>query len=189
MMPLVLLASLAFDESALRESFSKEIQAKEAPARVAAAKKLSGAKEEKTIALLAGHLKDESKDVQLAVVEALEGASDGAGASLKPLAALLVDKKADPDVRLACAKALSKSKYKLVPLSAMIETIAGIANTDKHLHKFGAEVTDLLNKFAGEDFGKGKTTSFLWEQWRDDNKAKFEKEDAARLADYRKSQP
>lgn len=184
----VLLALLLADESALRDAVEKEIKAKEPAKRVEAVKRLSGAKEEKTVVLLAGHLKDEAKEVRLAVAGTLEGATDGAGAAVKPLAAILVDKKADPDVRLACAKALAKSAYKHGPTRAMIETICNIGNEDRDLHKFGAEVTGILNKFTGEDFGKGKLTPGLWEQWWDDNKAKLEKEDAARLETYRKSQ-
>lgn len=183
-----MLALLLADESALRDAFAGAIKAKEPAKRVEAAKKLAGAKEEKTVALLAGHLKDEAKEVQVAVAETLQGVADGAGAAVKPLAAVLVDKKADPDVRLACAKALAKSTYKHGPTHALIETICNIGNEDRNLHKFGAEVTGILNAFAGEDFGKGKLTPGLWEQWWDDNKAKFEKEDAARLEEYRKSQ-
>ena len=55
------------------------------------------------------------------------------------------------------------------------------------VRKFGAGVTDVLNKFTGEDFGKGKNTPSLWEQWWAENKAKYQKEDAARLEEYRKS--
>jgi hypothetical protein len=184
---IALVALLWADEAALRESFEKDIQAKEPAKRVEAAKKLAGAAEEKTVALLAGHLKDEAKEVRLAVAAVLEGATDGAGVAVKPLAAILVDKKDDPDVRFACAKALAKSAYKHGPTHAMIETISNISNEDRNLHKFGANVTEILNKFTGEDFGKGKLTPGLWEQWWDDNKAKFEKEDAARLEQYRKS--
>ena len=184
----VLLALLLADEAALRSAFETSIKAAEPAKRVEAVKKLAGAKEEKSVALLAGHLNDEAKEVRLAVAEALQGVTDGAGAAVKPLAALLVDKKADPDVRLACAKALAKSTYKHGPTHAMIETICSIGNEDRDLHKFGAEVTGILNKFTGEDFGKGKLTPGLWEQWWADNKAKLEKEDAARLEAYRKSQ-
>jgi HEAT repeat protein len=184
---LVLLGVRPPDESALREAFSKEIQSKEASTRIEAIKRLAGSKEEKTIVLLVACLKDEAKDVQLAAAVALEGCEDGAGAALKPLGEVLTDKKVDPDVRLSCAKALAKSKYKTVPITSMIAAIGAISNTERHLHKFGADVTDLLNKCAGQDFGKGKTTAFLWEQWFDDNKAKFAKDDATLLEAYRKS--
>jgi hypothetical protein len=184
---LALVALLGADEAALREAFETGMKAVEPAKRVEAAKKLAGATEEKTVALLAGRLKDESKEVRLAVAAALEGATDGAGAAIKPLAAILVDKHDDPDVRFACAKALAKSAYKHGPTHAMIETISNISNEDRNLHKFGANVTEILNKFTGEDFGKGKLTPGLWEQWWDDNKAKLEKEDAARLKEYRKS--
>jgi hypothetical protein len=188
MMILALAALLRADEAALREAFEMGIKAVEPAKRIEAVKKLAGATEEKTIVALAGHLKDEAKEVRLAVAAALEGATDGAGAAIKPLAAILVDKKEDQDLRLACAKALSKSKYRHGPIHAMIETISNIESTERNLHEFGADVTGILNKFAGEDFGKGKFTAGLWEQWWDDNKAKFEKEDAARLKEYRKSQ-
>jgi hypothetical protein len=176
------------DEKSLREEFSREIQSKEISGRVAAVKKISGAKEEETISLVAGHLNDEAKEVRIAVAETLEHVEDGAGAAVKPLAAVLVDKKADPDVRLACAKALATSKYKAGPIDAMVETICAITPEERHLHKFGANVTKILNKFTGEDFGQGKNTPNLWEQWWKDNKARHQKEDAARLEEYRKGQ-
>jgi len=177
----------ARDEKALRDAFQKEIRAKDAAKRVEAAKTLAGAKEEETIALLAGHLKDAAKEVQLAVAETLEGAEDSGGAAIKPLAAVLVDKKADPDVRLACAKALAKAKYKADPTAAMIQAISTISNEEKHLFKFGSDATKVLNKFAGEDFGEGKLTPGLWEKWWAENKEKLKKEDEAKLAEYKKS--
>ena len=184
----LLLCLPARNEKALRESFQKEMKAAEPAKRAEAAKKLAGAKEEETIALLAGHLKDAAKEVQLAVAETLAGLEDGAGVALKPLAAALVDRKVDPDVRMACAKVLVKSKYKVEPIGAMVETICNISNEDRHLHKFGGEVTGMLNAFTGEDFGKGKQTPGLWEQWWADNKEKLKKADEALLAEYRKSQ-
>jgi HEAT repeat protein len=183
-----LLALLGADEAALREAFETAIRAAEPARRVEAVRKLSRANEEKTILLLAGHLKDAAKEVRLAIAAALEGATDGAGAAVKPLSAVLVDKKEEPEVRLACAKALSKSKYRHDPIHAMIQAISNITEFERHLFQFGADVTDLLNKVAGDDFGKTKQTPGLWEQWWEDNKAKLEKEDAARLREYRKSQ-
>lgn len=184
----LLLSSPARDEKALRDAFQKEIKAKEPAKRVEAAKKLAGAKEEETVALLAAHLKDAAKEVQLAVAETLEGAEDSGGVAIKPLAAVLTDKKADPDVRLACAKAIAKAKYKADPTAALIETISTISNEDKHLFKFGAAATQVLNGFAGQDFGQGKLTPGLWEKWWGENKEKLKKADEALLAEYRKSQ-
>ena len=184
----LLLLVPARNEKDLREAFQKEMKAAEPAKRAEAAKKLAGVKEEETIALLAGHLKDAEKEVQLAVAETLAGLDDGAGAALKPLAAALVDRKVDPDVRLACAKALVKSKYKAEPIGAMVQTIGSISNEDRHLHKFGGEVTGLLNAFTGEDFGKGKQTPGLWEQWWADNREKLKKADEALLAEVRENQ-
>ncbi len=183
----LLLSPPARDEKALRDAFTKEIKVKDAAKRVEAAKKLAGAKEEETIALLAAHLKDAAKEVQLAVAETLEGAEDSGGVAIKPLAAVLNDKKADPDVRLACAKALAKAKYKADPIAAMIEAISNISNEEKHLFKFGADATGVLNGFAGQDFGRGKLTPGLWEKWWGENKEKLKKEDEAKLAEYKKS--
>lgn len=184
---LALALAAAPDENALRDAFDSEIVSKEPARRVEAVRKLAGAKEEKTVALLASRLKDPAREVQLAVAETLATVTDEAGAALKPLCAVLIPKKADPEVRLACARALAKSKYKLYPVSAMIDVISSISNEERHLHAFGADVVDILNAYTGEDFGKGRTTPALWEAWWDENKARLQKEDEARLEEYRKT--
>src|SRR5437867_3538299 len=107
---LLFLALLSRDEAELREAYSKGIQEKETSKRVEAVKKLAGSKEEKTLALLAAGLKDPAKEVRKAVAETLEGCDDGGGAAIKPLGELLADKKVDPDLRLACAKALCHAR-------------------------------------------------------------------------------
>jgi hypothetical protein len=127
-------------------------------------------------------LKDKDKAVRKAAAEALEKADDKKGAAIKPLAAVLNDKKEDVEVRYAAAKALGKAQYKHDTLEALITCITSITNQDRDLHKFGADVTDVLNKFSGEDFGKGKQTPMLWEQWWADNKEKFKAEDVKKRA-------
>jgi hypothetical protein len=183
LLALALLAP-ARDESALRSAFAKDFKAKEPAKRVEAVKKLAGAKEEATIKALLAGLKDKEKSVRQATAEALEGCEDGGGLAIGPLAALLTAKEEDPGVRLAAAKALAKARYRHDPTDALIKTICGITPKDQSLFQFGADVTDVLNKFTGEDFGKGKTTPMLWEQWWEDNKEKLAKDDAAKRKEY-----
>lgn len=123
-------------------------------------------------------LQAKDKDARKAAAEALEKADDKKGAAIKPLAAVLNDKAEDVEVRYAAAKALGKAQFKHDTLEALITCITSITNADRHLHKFGADVTDVLNKFSGEDFGKGKQTPSLWEQWWADNREKFKADDA-----------
>jgi hypothetical protein len=181
----MLLLSTA-DEAALRSVFEKEFSAKDAARRVEAVGKLAGAKEEKSIDLLIKALKDPEKDVRKAAAQALEGADDVHGKAIKPLGALLNERKEDVEVRLAAAKALGKAQFKADALEALIACITGITNADRDLHKFGADVTDVLNKFSGEDFGKGKQTPMLWEQWWSDNKEKLRKDDDRKRLDLKK---
>ena len=123
-------------------------------------------------------LKDKDKSARKAAAEALEKADDKKGAAIKPLGAVLNNKAEDVEVRYAAAKALAKAQFKHDALEALITCITSIQNTDRDLHKFGADVTEILNKFSGEDFGKGKQTPMLWEQWWADNKEKIRQEDA-----------
>lgn len=122
-------------------------------------------------------LKDKDKAVRKAAAEALEKADDKKGAAIRPLGAVLNDKAEDVEVRYAAAKALGKAQFKHDALEALITCITSITNKDRDLHKFGADVTAVLNKFSGEDFGMGKQTPMLWEQWWADNKEKFKAED------------
>jgi HEAT repeat protein len=127
-------------------------------------------------------LKDKDKDVRKAAAEALEKADDKKGAAIKPLGEVLNNKAEDVEVRYAAAKALRKAQFKHDALEAFITCITSITNKDRDLHKFGADVTELLNAFSGEDFGKGKQTPMLWEQWWADNKEKLKAEDAKKRA-------
>lgn len=174
------------DEGALREAFQKEIKAKEPAKRVEAVKKLSGAKEEKTIELLAASVKDPAKEVQIAAADTVASCEDGGGVAIKPLCAVLVDKAAAPEPRLACAKALAKARYKADAIDALIIAISGVTNADRHLFVWGADVTKVLNSVAGQEFGVGKQTPALWEGWWKENKAKVEKEDQAKRDEYKK---
>jgi hypothetical protein len=185
---LVALALFLPDESALREAFQKEIKASDPAKRVEAVKKLAGAKEEKTLELLAGSVKDGAKEVQVAAAETVAGCDDGGGVAIKSLCAVLVDKKAAPEARVACAKALGKARYKTDAIDAMIEMISGLTNADKNLFKPGADITAVLNQVAGQDYGFGKETPALWQEWWKENKAKVKKEDDAKREEYKKSQ-
>jgi hypothetical protein len=185
---LTLATLLLRDEAALRESFSKDIQAKEAAARVAAVKKLAGAKEHKTIELLAGSLKDAELEVRKAAAETLEGVSDAGGAAVKPLGEVLVDKKQDLDLRLQCAKSLSKSPYKSEAFPHYLKTITSIEPEERQFHKFGFEVTQILDKYVGKSFGAGKTTGERWEEWWTDNKAALAQADSKRREAWKKTQ-
>lgn len=175
------------DEAALREAYSKEIQAKEASARVAAVKKLAGAKEHKSIELLAGALKDESLDVKKAAAEALEGVSDEGGAAVQPLGESLANPKEDVALRLQCAKSLSKSPYKGDVFPYFFKTITGIGPEEKHLHKFGYQVTVILDGYVGKSFGAGRETPERWEEWWTDNQAALKAADAKRREEWKKA--
>jgi hypothetical protein len=175
------------DESALRAAFAKDFKAKEAEQRAAAAKKLAGAKEEATVQALLAGLKDPEKPVRQATAEALESCEDGAGHAIRPLAAVLTSKAEDPAVRLAAAKAIVKAKYRHDSTDALIRTICSITPKDDALFQFGADVTGLLNAFTGENFGKGKQTPMLWEQWWEDHKDQLAKDDAAKKKEYEAS--
>ena len=176
----------ARDEAKLRAEFSAEFKSKEAAKRVEALKKLERCTEEKTIEALAGGLKDPEKEVKKTAADVIATCTDGAGAAIKALCAALVDKKEDPDVRYACAKALAKARYKTEAVNAMIDTISGIENSDRHLHEFGKNVTVLLEGVTGESFSYGKTTPGLWQFWWKENRPKYEKADETKRAEYKK---
>jgi hypothetical protein len=182
------LLAQAKDEAKVRSEFEKEFKSKETSKRVEALKKLAGCHEEKTLQALAGAMKDAEKDVKKAAAETIAACTDGAGAAIKALCAALVDKKEDAEVRLACAKALTKASYKTEAVAAMIDTISGIQNSDRHLHVFGKDVTVLLEGVTKESHGYGKTTPDLWQAWWKENRPKYEKEDEARRAESKKEQ-
>ena len=156
------------------------LAADDAAARVEAVKKLAGTSDEASLQKLVAALKDPDKGVRKAAAETIGTVKDEGGITPGPLGAVLTNKEEDPDVRLAAAKGLSTSPYKGAALEAYIRCITSISNKDRHLHQFGAQVTDILNKYSGEDFGKGKQTPMLWEQWWDDHKDKLRKDDEAR---------
>ena len=185
MLVLLLVGLLVRDEAALRDTFSKEIKAKEAAKRVEAVKKLAGAKEEKTIELLAHSLKDADLSVRKAAAEAIEGSTDGGGKAIKPLGTILVDKKEEIDLRMACAKALSKARYKSEAFPYFFETINSIEAEERHFYKFGAEVTGILDKFIGKSFGAGKQTADRWGEWWTDNKKAITEEDEKKRKDWK----
>jgi HEAT repeat protein len=176
-MVLLLLALLVRDEAALRDAFAKDVKAKDAAKRVEAVKKLAGAKEEKTIDLLVKSLKDPAVEVRKAAAETIEGSTDGAGHAIKPLGEILVDKKADLEFRLACAKALRKARYKSEAFPFFYQTISTIEPEERQFFKFGAEVTGILDAYVGKSFGATKTTAERWSEWWTDNKKALTEED------------
>ena len=184
-MILLLLTLFLRDEAALRTAFEKEIKAKDAAKRVEAVKKLAGAKEEKTIELLVKSLKDPAVEVRKATAETLEGSTDGAGKAIKPLGEILVDKKADLDLRLKCAKALSKALYKSEAFPHFYQTISSIEPEERQFHKFGAEVTGILDGYVGKSFGATKTTSERWSEWWTDNQKALKEEDEKKHKEWK----
>jgi len=175
------------DEARLRSEFTEGLKSTETAKRVEAVKKLAGAKEEKTVEALAGALKDAEKDVKKSAAETLAACADGAGVAIKPLRAVLLNKQEHPDVLNACAQAIAKSRYRTEPVETLIEVISAIQNTDRHLHEFGKNATVLLEKMTGEEgFGYGRNTPYLWSEWWKENKAKFQKEDETKRAEYAK---
>ncbi|HVR86477.1 MAG TPA: hypothetical protein VMU54_19295 [Planctomycetota bacterium] len=175
---LIVGAILAGDEAALREAFAREIQAEAAAERARAVKKLSGASQEKTILLIAASLRDKELEVRKAAAEALEASTDGAGVAIPPLGEILVDKKEDLGLRLACAKALVKSRYKSEVFPYILKTISSIDSEERQFHKFGYEVTSLLDAYAGKSYGADKLTCERWEEWWTDNQSALKKDDA-----------
>ncbi|HUR39362.1 MAG TPA: HEAT repeat domain-containing protein, partial [Planctomycetota bacterium] len=173
------------NQAALRESFAKDFQATEASGRVAAVKTLAGAKEETTVKLLAGALKDSSLEVRKAAAETLEASTDGAGVAIKPLGDILADKKEDLELRLACGKALSKSRYKGEAFPFFFKTISEVQPEEKHLHKFGYQVTVLLDGYIGKSFGAVKNTPERWEEWWTDNQAALKKDDEKKRGEWK----
>lgn len=184
-MILLLLTLLLRDEAALRTTFEKEIKAKDAAKRVEAVKKLAGAKEEKSIELLVKSLKDASLDVRKATAETIEGSTDGAGKAIKPLGDILVDKKEELDLRMACAKALAKARYKSEAFPHFFQAISTIEPEERQFHKFGAEVTKILDTYVGKSFGATKTTSERWSEWWTDNQKSLKEEDEKKKKEWK----
>ncbi|HZE96049.1 MAG TPA: HEAT repeat domain-containing protein [Planctomycetota bacterium] len=181
-------AALMADEAELRETFSRDIQAKEASARAAAVKKLSGAREHQTVELLAASLKDADLEVRKATAETLAGVSDGGGAAIKPLGEIVVDKKEDLDLRLACAKALGAALYRSDSLPYLFKVIWEIESAERQFHKFGAQVTAIIDKVTGKSFGAVKETPERWQEWWSDHKDELVQEDAKKKEEWKKAQ-
>lgn len=173
-------------EPEARDAFAKEFKDKSPAKREVALRRLVGLKKEKTLQALAGALRDPDLAVRKAAAEVIATCTDSSGAAIKPLAAILQNKKEDKDLRLACARALSKAQYKAEPIDALVQTISGIGEQEKDLYAFGAECTRLLNELAGQDFGAGKETPDKWKKWWKDNQPKIVKEDQEKLVAYKK---
>lgn len=174
------------DEARKREAFVKEFKDRMPARRVEALGKMTGSAEEKTLTAIAAGLKDPVLDVRKAVEACLADCTDGGGVAVKPLCAILSNKKEDKDLRLACAKALAKEEYKAEPVDAMIQAIT-IDEKEKELYMFGAEVTRILGGVAGQDFRATKETPAKWQNWHKLNQAKLAKDDAEKLGAWKKS--
>jgi len=185
---ILLAAGLLRDEAAIREAFDKEFKANDAKHRVEAVKKLSGVKEEKTIERLVHGLKDSDLEVRKATAETLEGATDGGGVAIKPLGEILVDKKEDLGLRKACAKALANARYKAEAFPFFYQTISSIDREETQFHRFGGEVTLLLDKYIGKSFGQGKETPERWSELWQDNQEALKKEDEKAREAWKKEQ-
>lgn len=187
-MSILLMAAVLWtaDEAALREAFAREIQAEAPVQRVAAVKKLAGAVEQKTIELLAASLKDKQLEVRKCAAETLEASTDGAGAAIAPLGEILVDKKEDLGLRLACAKALVKSRYKGEVFPLFYKTMSSIESEERQFHKFGFDVTQLLDAYIGRSYGAGKLTCERWEEWWSNNEKALKEEDAKKREAWKK---
>jgi hypothetical protein len=188
MLLFLLAAALGRDEAALREAFERDFKAQEAKRRVDALQKLAGAKEEKTIECLVHGLKDADLEVRKAAAGILEGATDGGGLAIKPLGEILVEKKEDLGLRKACAKALAKARYKGEAFPYFFKTISSIEAEETQFHRFGFEVTVLLDKYIGKSYGQDKQTAERWSEWWEDNQAALKKEDEKTREAWKKGQ-
>jgi hypothetical protein len=186
---MLLAAALVWrDETALREAFDKEFKSKEAKHRVEAVQKLAGAREEKTLERLVHGLKDTDLGVRKAAAEAIEKSTDGGGLAIAALGEILADKKQDLGLRLACAKALGQARYKAEAIPHFLRTISSIDRDETQFHKFGADVTIILGKYAGKDYGVSKETAERWSEWWTDNQDALKKEDEKTRVAWKKEQ-
>jgi hypothetical protein len=174
-------------EAQARDTFTREFKDKSVQARDVAVRRLVGLKEEKTLQLLAGALKDPEGSIRKSAVEVILTCTDSAGAAIRSICGILLNKREDKELRALCARVLAKAEYKAEPIDALIQTISGIGEQDKDLFAFGAECSKILGQLAGQDFGAGKETPDKWKAWWKDNKAKVTKEDQEKLAAYKKS--
>ena len=175
------------EEASLRDKFGREIKDKDAAKRVEAIGRLAGAREEKTMALLVACLRDAAPEVRTSAAECIAGCFDGGGLAIAPLCALLLNKKEDVAVRLACARALGKAHYRAEAIDALIQAISSIDEKEKNLYKFGADCTAVLNEAAGQNFGAAKETPDRWKKWWQTDKARIQQEDQERRAAYKKN--
>ncbi|HZE96138.1 MAG TPA: hypothetical protein VE981_03855 [Planctomycetota bacterium] len=174
------------EEAKKRETFLKEFKDKTPAKRIDAVQKMGGSTEDKSIVAVAAGLKDPVLDVKKAVAGCLQECTDAGGSAVKPLCAVVNNKKEDKDVRLACIKALAKEEYKAEAIDAMIQAIT-IDEKEKELYMFGAEVTRILAGFAGQDFGATKETPAKWQNWYKLNQGMLARADAEKLAAWKKS--
>jgi hypothetical protein len=147
---------------------------------------LAGATQEKTIELLAASLNDKALDVRKAAAETLEASTDGAGLAIQGLGDILVDKKEDLELRLACARALVKTRYKSEVFPHILKTMSSIESDERQFHKFGYDVTKLLDAYVGKSYGADKETCERWEEWWTDNQAALKAQDAKKHEDWKK---
>src|SRR6185503_3814202 len=143
------------NEPLLRDVFAKEFKDKDPIRRLEAVRRLMSQSEEKTILLLADALRDPDPIVRKAVGETIGSCTDRAGVGIKPLCALLLNKKEDRGVRIACAKALCAAKVKAEAFDALVQAITSIGDLEKDIQPFVSECTRTLGWLSGQDFGGG----------------------------------
>ncbi|HVE42033.1 MAG TPA: HEAT repeat domain-containing protein [Planctomycetota bacterium] len=177
------------NEPLLRDVFAKEFKDKDPIRRLEAVRRLSSQSEEKTILLLADALRDPDLGVRKAVIETIASCTDRTGAGIKPLCAILVNKKEDKGLRIACAKALSTAKVKAEAFDALVQAITSIGDLEKDIQPFVSECTRTLSWLSGQDFGGGKEAPEKWKKWWADSKARITKEDQDLLGIPRKPPP
>ncbi len=174
------------NEPLLRDVFVKEFKDKDPLRRLEAVRRLRSQSEEKTILLLADALRDPDLGVRKAVVETIASCTDRTGVGIKPLCAILLNKKEDKGVRIACAAALSVVKVKAEAVDALVQAITSIGDLEKDIQPFLSECARTLSWLSGQDFGGGKEAPEKWKKWWADNKARITKEDQDALGVPRK---
>lgn len=161
------------NEAVLREEFARGFQDRSPAKRVEAVRKLNALHEEKTLLALAGALKDPVVDVRRAAADIIATCTDVSGAAIKGLCATLLNRKEDRSVRVACAKALGTAQYKAEAIDALVQTLSVVP-----------EGTASLRYLSAQEF---KGDADAWKKWWNENKPRIVKEDAEKLAAYRKS--
>ena len=113
--------------------------------------------------------------VRKAVVETMASCTDRTGAGIKPLCTILLNKKEDKGVRIACAKALSSVQIKADAIDGLVQAITSMGDLEKDIQAFVSECTRTLSWLTGQDFGGGKETPEKWKNFIPVNAQFFQK--------------